>query len=332
MSTSLQALISFASRLGSARSVDGEEAPLASSMSSSLASNLAGPTSICTFPSLWLGPLHVLRRGSQSGADELYSSTWMSERIKLDKASIGSMPGILLRNVTTSFGTVVDETRDLYLRDAIEQLPLRYRKTGSPEATLRAQAIQALTTSHPIAFTLSMTKIRTESLTKAVLKASCGDMRVVEIPLSFVVKIEALILGWRRVVIALNAPGVIRGSYKIWDPSKLLDVSLELDTLALYLSMRSQSIALLKTAHRASMVLVSKQRKHSNATKLSAMTENVETMGDKERSKDNKLRSIKKINGLSQPESGSLSTTCSIPPSREGAQTIAHLTYNTRAA
>ena len=332
MATSLQALISFASRIGSARSVDREEAPLASSFSSGLASNLAGPTSTSSFPSLWLGPLHVLRRGSQSGADELYSSTWMSEKIKLDKANVCSMPEILLRNVTTSFGTVVDETRYLYLRDAIEQLPMHYRKTGSPEATLRAQAIKALTTSHPIAFTLSMTKILTESTTKAVLKASIGDMRVVEIPLTFVVKIEALILGWRRVVISLTAPGVIRGSYKIWEPSKLQDVSLELDTLALYLVMRRQSIALLKTAHRASMVLVSKQRKRANTSKLITITENDETMSDKEQSKVNQLNLIRHTHRLSQPDACSPPTPCSVSPSRGGVQTFSQLTYHTRAA
>lgn len=299
MVTPLQALSSFASRLGSVRSAGGEEAPLVSSLSSLLSLNLAGSNSTCSFPSLWLGPMHSLGHGSQSHADEVYSSGWMAESIKVNEKNIGSMPETMLRNVTTSFGTLVDETRDKYLRDAIDEPASPYYPSSGAEKTLRSQAIHALANSHPISFTLAMTKINTAPFSRGSLEASNGDVRAVVLPLTFIVKIEVLILGWRRVTILLNTAGVIRGSYKLWDPSKFLDVSLELDTAALYLAMRSQSISLMKTAHRASMVLVSKQRK------LIAMTTTKEAI-EKEQTTTTKLKEAIKKEPTTKPPSKSL--------------------------
>jgi len=259
MVTPMQSLSSFASHLGSVRSADGGETQLISSVSSRLALNLHGPESTCKFPSLWLGPLQS-RQSIQSRKDLLYSSTWMSESIKVDKANASTIPETLLRNVTTSFGTVVDETRARYLEDAIDQLPCYYKSKGLNNNTLRAQAIRVLATSHPISFTLSMTKVVPASLSSGTLKVSHGDVRVVELPISFMVKVNLLILGYRRTVVVMETPGVIRGSYTLWDPDKLDEISLEFDTGALYLAMRRQSLSLLKTAHRASMVMVSKRR------------------------------------------------------------------------
>ena len=249
MLTPLQTLKSFAFRLSSIK-VSGDEEPRDASLAPLLSGSLDSCSSTLAIPCLWLErpPEEHSSFSPNSAFDDLRVLYWMSQPVVVKKCNVGRVPWVLLNSFTSSFIAIVQQRRRRVVRNSKEFL-LSNNSPGR-NRTIRLATLEAL--SKPSIFKISavITRCRTLSSSRGhiIQEGTSMSGRQVQLPLNFSVEVNLIILNQQKVNIVISTSGTIRGMFVPGQPNRLEDVELQLDTVALYKSMKQRAVDLIELA------------------------------------------------------------------------------------
>lgn len=184
------------------------------------------PTSIVTVPKL----LSTEKVDATSPSNPIQN---MNMRVYIERSSIASLPRILLRNATLSFGEFVDSR--------LTQFASLLSTRAKPETN--TQVAKLLQGAAPISFTCAESTFRTLPLMNHQ-----SSRQIVIIPFILTVMISTEILGVKTVQVRLTAPGTIVGTFSPVD-KKMTQADIQIDVDRLYRSMKMRCDQVVKKAY-----------------------------------------------------------------------------------
>jgi hypothetical protein len=269
MLTPLQTLNSFASRLSAINSSSGsierdelqqeqEQQQVSTSLAPLLSSSLASATPTVTFPCLWLGP--PSKRSSRGctllnpSFDDVRFSHWMSHPVAFENDAVARVPQALLKSVTSSFIAVLRQKRQFLIRNSFHFLAANKAASGGWEdSPLRLATLEMLAKDAIFQVSTVITQIRTLPLSKGrIIEATDVSIGHAELPLTFSVEIQVTVLNQRKIRTTLHTSGKIKGRFRSGslNGNRMETIELELDTGALYNTMKERACGLVKIADK----------------------------------------------------------------------------------
>jgi hypothetical protein len=226
MATPEKCLFVFTSRLGCKKDLGSVN----TNEKSQLPCFLENESSECTLPSLSLGKCACTKSCEQEAVDELKSA------LQLRKETISLAPTTLLKNVSCSFGTMID--------DRIKQVHLLLLATSHEnnnkenEQTLKLLSLLLTEKTSPASFTSAESCFRPLSIKKGFVK-TIGRLKAVILPLVFSTTIHIKLLGIKSIKVCIAAPGTITGIF-FGTSIRLRSAEVTIDTAALHQCMKAR--------------------------------------------------------------------------------------------
>lgn len=226
MATPEKCLFVFTSRLGCKKDLGSVN----TNEKSQLPCFLENESSQCTLPSLSLGKCACTKSCEQEAVDELKSS------LQLRKETISLAPTTLLKNVSRSFGTMID--------DRIKQVHLLLLATfhennnKENEQALKLLSLLLAEKTSPASFASAESCFRPLSMKKGFVK-TVGRLKAVILPLVFSTTIQVNLLGIKCIKVCITAPGTITGTF-FGTSIRLRSAEVAIDTAALHQCMKAQ--------------------------------------------------------------------------------------------
>lgn len=170
--------------------------------------------------------------------------------LRFGKRSIATAPSALLRNVSLSFGMLIDSRLDATARVLLRRTRKAQELGNEEDSKKELSVLKSLTSLSATRATVALTSASTGFQTfphGRELNFPAKSKRVLVLPLVFKARIGVTILGVRKLTICLKAPGTVTGSFTS-SANRLDSVAVVLDTEALLACMRQRCRDLVRKA------------------------------------------------------------------------------------
>lgn len=237
MATPEKCLFVFTTKLGSKKALGPEDSRGESN--NKLPCFLDGESSKCSFPSLSLVN-YCCTAPSEESIEHLKSP------VELRKQLVSIAPKLLLKNISRSFGTMID--------NRIHQVNLMLVANAHNDSMdMRLSKVLSSDNGSPTCFTSAETIFRPLDLNKGFTKM-VGRLKVVILPLVFKTVVSIKVLGIKDINVSITAPGTIIGTFG-GACSRLQTAEVTLDTASLYSSMTSRCDQVVQEAFEVAALL-----------------------------------------------------------------------------
>jgi hypothetical protein len=164
----------------------------------------------------------------QEASDELKSA------LVLNKQTISVAPTTLLKNISISFGTMIDNRIKHVHRLLVAN---SHENHKVDELNQKLSSLLFSEKSSPTCFTSAESSFRTLSMSQGFVK-TIGRLKAVILPLIFNTTIQINILGVKNVKVLITAPGTITGTF-FGSCNRLRSADIAIDTAAVYQCMKA---------------------------------------------------------------------------------------------
>jgi hypothetical protein len=257
MLTTAQTLEKMVSQLGSIRVADDEVnpalhhvlSPPATSLRSLSCGSLAFPCLLLSEPPLYR--TNCRRFNTTSIMADLLVSREMSQSITFKSYDVDRVPQLILNNCVSTFITIIQRRRQSVVQNSVNFLGSDTDPGWNNSA--RLATLKVLSTPTIFKLVSATTESRLLARNRGVTQESTGfrgtSERQVTLPIIFSLKVTMIVLNKKQVNVIVKAKGIIKVGFV---PNETINaeqhVEFELDTPALYKSMKDKAVALVELA------------------------------------------------------------------------------------